>query len=55
MWCLACRLVAHVCCIEYLVEEKELTCKPTFRNARQRLKEVMYTLYSVCMDRLAQI
>ncbi|XP_065909172.1 diacylglycerol kinase zeta-like isoform X2 [Dysidea avara] len=38
--CVACRLVAHVCCIEYLVEEKELTCKPTFRNARQRLKEV---------------
>ena len=38
---IACRIVVHVCCIDYLVEEMGLTCKPTFRNARQRLKEVM--------------
>ena len=38
---LACKLVAHVSCIEYLVEERGYTCKPTFRMAKQRLKEVI--------------
>ena len=35
---IAFKVVAHLSCIEYLVEERGYTCKPTFRMARQRLK-----------------